>query len=271
VTQVASPRHEDKAAQRPVLGRWASLAPVVAAIAIAWAIAIAAQATGHGRALHHDALIRASVPLWAALLLFVVAWQTMIAAMMLPSSLPLIRLYHRVSGAAPRAGAARAAFLGGYASVWTTFGVLAFVGDVGVHRLVAHWPWLASRPWAIAGGALVLAGAFQFSGLKDRCLTICRNPGQFLFARYRRGVGEGFRLGRSHGLFCLGCCWALMLVAFAAGVANLWWMAALTALMVAERAASDVKAAVTAIGAGLLVLGALAIVPPHLTARLLSA
>jgi predicted metal-binding membrane protein len=243
---------------------------VVAAIAIAWTIAIAAQATGRGASLHHDALIRGSVALWIAVPLFVVAWQAMIAAMMLPSSLPLIRLYHRVSTAAPRATTSRAAFIAGYAFVWTIFGVVAFLGDIGLHRLVARSPWLAARPWAIPGAALMLAGAFQFSGLKERCLTVCRNPGQFLWSRYRRGVREAFALGRSHGLFCLGCCWALMLVAFAAGVANLWWMAALTALMVVERAVRDAPAAVASIGGGLLVLGALAIIPPHLTARLIT-
>jgi predicted metal-binding membrane protein len=247
--------------------RTSTLAPI--AIAIAWALAIAAQATGHGRALHHDALIHSGVPLWAALVLFVVAWQAMIAAMMLPSSLPLIRLYAKVSAPAPSAAASRAAFLGGYTTVWTAFGVVAFLGDVGVHRVVERWGWLAARPWVIGGSALVVAGAFQFSDLKDRCLTVCRNPGQFIFTRYRRGMGEAYRLGRSHGLFCLGCCWALMLVAFAAGVANLWWMAALTAFMVFERRARDAPALVTSIGVGLILLGAFALVPPHLTAPLL--
>src|SRR5258706_540132 len=82
--------------------------------------------------------------------------------------------------------------------------------------------------WPIGGSVLIGAGLFQFSDLKDRCLSECRNPGAFLMKHYRRGAAEAFRIGRTHGLFCLGCCWALMLVAFAVGVANLAWMAVLT-------------------------------------------
>ncbi len=73
---------------------------------------------------------------------------------------------------------------------------------------------------------LALAGAFQFTPLKDACLDKCRHPGQFLMRYYERGAGGGFRLGARHGVFCVGCCWALMLVMFAAGVASLLWMAA---------------------------------------------
>lgn len=82
------------------------------------------------------------------------------------------------------------------------------------------------------------AGAFQFPDLKVRCSSKCRHPGPYLLAHYRRGVGGAFRFGASHGVFCLGCCWALMLVMFGAGVAVLWWMAALTALMVCEKVGS---------------------------------
>ncbi|HZK52255.1 MAG TPA: DUF2182 domain-containing protein, partial [Actinomycetota bacterium] len=83
--------------------------------------------------------------------------------------------------------------------------------------------------------ALALAGLFQFSNLKDRCLRECRHPGPFLLRHYRRGPGAAVELGLRHGLFCLGCCWALMLLMFAVGVANLTWMAVLTALMVYEK------------------------------------
>jgi predicted metal-binding membrane protein len=140
-----------------------------------------------------------------------------------------------VSMVNPMAFTVSIALIAGYAMVWTGFGVLAFVGDVGLHKLVHAWPWLAAHPQLIAGSVLALAGAFQFSELKERCLTECRHPGSFLVQHYGRGEAAAFRLGRIHGMFCLGCCWALMLVGFAAGVANLWWMAALTALMVFEK------------------------------------
>jgi predicted metal-binding membrane protein len=82
---------------------------------------------------------------------------------------------------------------------------------------------------------LALAGAFQFSSLKYACLDKCRHPGPFMLRFYRRGARGGLQLGLRHGLFCLGCCWALMLVMFSVGVASLFAMAMLTALMVYEK------------------------------------
>ena len=199
---------------------------------------------------------------WAALLLFLVAWQAMIAAMMLPSSLPLIRFFDAVSRQHERSAGARAAFLAGYAAVWTGFGLLAFLGDVGVHRTVEAVPWLTARPWLVAGSVLALAGAFQFSDLKEQCLSKCRQPGPYLLAHYRRGRAAAFRLGLGHGLFCLGCCWTLMLVMFAAGVAVLWWMAALTAVMVYEKTGRHGRALTPVIGLALLGLSALAFAHP---------
>jgi predicted metal-binding membrane protein len=101
----------------------------------------------------------------------------------------------------------------------------------------------------------VLAGAFQFSKLKDRCLDHCRHPALFLLRHYRRGVGAGFRLGAFHGLFCLGCCWALMLVMFAVGIANLAWMAPLALLMLYEKAGRHGRRVVRPVGVLLIGLG----------------
>ena len=229
---------------------------VLAAIAIAWALAIAAQAAGDAPKLHHDALIHSSLPRIAALGLFLVAWQAMTAAMMLPSSLPLVRLFARASASQPQPGRAMAAFLGGYAAVWTAFGALAFIGDIGIHATVDSWPWLSDHSYLIAGGTFALAGAFQFSSLKDACLRECRHPAAYLLSHYERGAGGGFRLGRGHGVYCLGCCWALMLVMFGAGVASLWWMAALTALMVYEKTAPGGRRAVPIAGVAFLLLAA---------------
>jgi predicted metal-binding membrane protein len=94
-------------------------------------------------------------------------------------------------------------------------------------------------------------------------LAKCRQPGLYLFARYRRGPAAGFQLGVGHGLFCLGCCWALMLVMFAAGVAMLWWMAALTAVMVYEKTGRHGRALTPVVGIGLLALSALAFAHPE--------
>jgi predicted metal-binding membrane protein len=236
--------------------------PVLVAIAVAWALAVAAQLTGTAGALHHDALIEDGPPLWVALLLFLVAWQAMIAAMMLPSSLPLIRLFEAASRKQERAWLARGAFLAGYAAVWTGFGALAFLGDADVHHVVDSLPWLHERPWLIGGSTLALSGAFQFSDLKDKCLSKCRHPAPYLLAHYRRGVGGAFRLGSGHGIFCIGCCWALMLVMFAAGVAMLWWMAALTAVMVYEKTGRHGAKVTPVVGVALLGLAAIAFAHP---------
>jgi predicted metal-binding membrane protein len=236
--------------------------PVLLAIAAAWALAVVAEVTGKAHALHHDALIEGGPPLWAALLLFLVAWQAMIAAMMLPSSLPLIRLFEVTSRSQERVRRVRGAFLTGYAAVWTGFGAFAFLSDVGVHRTVDSWPWLAAREWLIGGTTLALAGVFQFSDLKDKCLSKCRHPAPYLLAHYRRGSANAFRLGAGHGLFCLGCCWALMLVMFAAGVAVLWWMAALTAVMVYEKTGRYGHRVTPLVGIALLGLAAVAYAHP---------
>ena len=112
--------------------------------------------------------------------------------MMLPSSLPLVRLFNRASSDAPARGRSMAGFLTGYALIWTAFGAAAFAGDALVHadrrrrRARAH-------EWIIVGGLLALAGAVQFTPLKDRCLTECRHPGAFLMRHYRRGPAEASR------------------------------------------------------------------------------
>jgi predicted metal-binding membrane protein len=235
---------------------------VLLAIAGSWALAVVAEATHTPGALHHDALIEGGPPLWAALLLFLVAWQAMVAAMMLPSSLPLIRLFEAASRKQERLGRVRAAFFGGYAAVWTGFGAFAFLGDVGVHHTVDSVPWLSAREWLIGGSTLALAGAFQFSDLKDKCLSKCRHPAPYLLSHYRRGARGAFRLGFGHGVFCLGCCWALMLVMFAAGVAVLWWMAALTAVMVYEKTGRYGRKVTPVVGVALLGLAAVAFAHP---------
>jgi predicted metal-binding membrane protein len=115
---------------------------------------------------------------------------------------------------------------------------------------------ISANAWAIGPAVLALAGAFQFSSLKDRCLDVCRHPGAFLLRHYERGTGGAFRLGSRHGLFCLGCCWALMLLMFSVGVANLWWMAVLALVMLHERTSAAGRRAVPVTGVALLGIAA---------------
>jgi predicted metal-binding membrane protein len=235
---------------------------VLSAIGAAWIIALAADHTRWAGALHHHGEVPRGTSLWAALLLFLLAWQAMIAAMMLPSSLPLIRLFEAASRSQEHVRRVRTVFLAGYVAVWTGFGAIAFFGDVGLHRAVDQVPSLAERPWLVAGGVLALAGVFQFSDLKDKCLSKCRHPAPYLLGHYRRGEGAAFRLGFGHGIFCLGCCWALMLVMFALGAAVLWWMAALTALMVYEKVGRHGEEAARVAGVALVAAAVLLLAHP---------
>ena len=138
-------------------------------------------------------------------------------------------MYAAATAGAPERSRSMAAFVGGYALVWSAFGALAFVSTRGSTPRVSASPWLEEHDWAIGPSVLLLAGAFQFSSLKDACLRACRHPASFLRRHYRRGPARRLRRSaRATASFCVGCCWALMLVMFAAGAANLIWMAALT-------------------------------------------
>ena len=149
---------------------------MAAGIAAAWVLAIAAEATGSAGHLHHDALIEGGPGVLPGLLLFLAAWQAMIAAMMLPSSLPLIRLFGGASASQSRPGVAMAGLIAGYAAVWTAFAAAAFCFDVGVHAAVDSSVWLQANQGYIGPATLAIAGAFQFTPLKDACLRHCRHP-----------------------------------------------------------------------------------------------
>jgi predicted metal-binding membrane protein len=209
------------------------LAVLAAAIGGAWLIAVLAQLTGNAGALHHHALIEGGASLFVALPLFLVVWQVMIAAMMLPASLPTIRVFTRASARLARPRLALAVFMAAYCAVWTMFGLAAFLGDVGLHHLADTTPWLGERPWLIEAGVLILAGVYQFVPLKRQGLAACRHPVTGVMEA--RGIApEAARIGFRHAIDCVASSWALMLLMFAAGFANLWWMAALAAVMAYE-------------------------------------
>jgi predicted metal-binding membrane protein len=235
---------------------------LLAGIAAAWVVSAWAELSGAAAQFHHHALYESGRPFWLSALLVLCSWQVMTAAMMLPSSLPFIRMYRAAASNAPEFPQALALFLTAYFGVWTAFALAAFAGDMQLHRLVDVWPWLGAHSQIIAAGTLALAAVYQLTPLKDACLKACRHPGLYLVSHYQRGALNGLRLGLGHALFCLGCCWALMLVMFAAGVAHLAWMGVLALIMLVEKAAPHGERYVVPIGAALGALAVAAFVAP---------
>jgi predicted metal-binding membrane protein len=237
---------------------------LVGTVVASWALTIVFAAGGNAHIVSHDALLDAgAIPALGSLLLFLAAWQVMTAAMMLPSSMPMIGLFAHVSGRQQRPRLALAVFLAAYFVVWSGFAVVALMSDAGLHRLVESWAWLDRHDYLIPGVVFVLAGAFQFSSLKERCLDACRSPVGFLFRYYQRGPKAAWNLGIRHGLFCLGCCWALMLIMFAVGVGSLIGMAALTGIMVIEKTNRHGRRLASIVGIALLIWGGLVLMQPN--------
>jgi predicted metal-binding membrane protein len=204
-------------------------------VAAAWAVAVVAALTGQRYLIDHHFLLEESGLSWpVAALVFLACWQVMIAAMMLPASMPTFTLMIGATRAQPGALLARGAFYAGYAAMWTVFALLAFAGDTTLHHAVDASPWLGAHAFLIGAATLAGAGAYQFSGLKSRCLAACHNSWT-VFARSNQArSGAAWRLGARHGLASVGCCWGLMLIMFGLGVGGLGWMAALTGAMVIE-------------------------------------
>jgi predicted metal-binding membrane protein len=239
-------------------------------VAAAWTVALLATLTRQIYLIDHGFLLeRSRLPWLISLAIFLASWQIMTVAMMLPSSMPMVYMLVYASRQQARPKMVQAAFLAGYAVVWTGFAIAAFFGDTLVHRLVDRWPWLDANSYLIGALTFMVAGAFQFSPLKERCLTACRSPFSFFVRYYRKGVGAAWRLGLRHGAFCLGCCWALMLVMFGVGVGSLAWMAALAGVMVVEKTIPGGQRLSPIVGIVLVLLAAVWLIQP--TAGLWSA
>jgi predicted metal-binding membrane protein len=185
-------------------------------------------------------------------------WFVMMAGMMVPSAAPTVLLFDRVARrAAPGAALARTApFVAGYLLVWGAFSVAATA--LQVELIAAGWideMGVSARPW-LTTALLAGVGTYQWLPAKRACLDHCRSPVQFLVEAYRPGASGALVMGVRHGLYCLGCCWALMLLLFAGGVMNLAVIAALTALVAFEKLAPAGPASARISGALLIGFGA---------------
>lgn len=174
-------------------------------------------------------------------LVMVAMWWSMMIAMMAPSAAPTILLYVRVYRHAEAQGsvdklAPAGAFAAGYLLVWLGFSILATALQWELTRLgILTEMTMASRSAYLSASVLLLAGLYQFSPLKDRCLTHCRAPASFLSQHWRPGAAGALRLGALHGAYCVGCCGLLMALLFVGGVMNMIWIAILAVLVLAEK------------------------------------
>jgi len=208
-------------------------------IVLAWLSLWLWRESPHGRFLGHDAV--GDIELLAdgyftLLALFVAGWTLMTVAMMLPTSLPLVAFFRSLVRKRSDHVTLVTLLVLGYVVVWAAFAGLAHVGDVGIHLAVERVGWLHENAWVIAASTFALAGVYQFSTLKYSCLEKCRSPVTFVMQNWRgQERWDALRLGVRHGIFCLGCCWALMLLMFAVGVGNIAWMLVLAVVMAIEK------------------------------------
>jgi len=196
---------------------------------------------------------------------YVVSWTLMMAAMMLPATVPMVLIYEGMRAGRERRGetlprAATAMLVGGYLVVWAVAGVLAWMVFEAVRDIDAL-AWGEAGRW-VAAVTIGAAALYQLTPLKRACLTHCRSPLMFIAEHWSPGRRGALLIGLRHGLWCLGCCWALMAALFALGVMDLRWMAIVAAAIAAEKLLPSGLVARRGVALGLLGLAiAVAAVP----------
>ncbi len=194
-----------------------------------------------------------------ALLIFLMWWVMMIA-MMTPSAAPVVLLFLALKRVgADKANAARLSllFLAGYLIAWGGFSLLATLAQWGLEQVgLSDGPMMTVRSKAFAGFVLIAAGLYQLSSLKSACLRHCQSPARFLAEHNRPGASGAFSMGVIHGTFCLGCCWALMLLLFVGGIMNLYWIVAIAIYVALEKLLPRARWLIPATGIGLIATGA---------------
>jgi predicted metal-binding membrane protein len=180
---------------------------------------------------------------WDLALVFLM-WVVMMVAMMIPAASPVILLFAEINRRRDGHQAtfvSTGQFLLGYLTAWTGFSALATLAQWALLTAALVSPMMQSTSKVLGGGLLLGAGLFQFSPLKYACLRQCRSPMGFLATEWRDGPRAAFRMGLKHGGYCLGCCWALMVLLFVFGVMNLLWVACISGFVLLEKITSANK------------------------------
>ena len=183
-------------------------------------------------------------------------WAVMMIGMMLPSATPMILLFtmvQRKQGTRPIL--TTGTFAAGYLIIWGGFAVAAAGLQVELGQMALLSSSLAFVSKRLAALTFLLAAAYEFSPLKNRCLTQCSSPLSFITVHWRPGIAGALRMGIVHGAFCVGCCWALMLLLFIAGVMNLLWVALLAALVLVQKVLPHQRTTTVVTGGAMLIVG----------------
>ncbi len=165
-------------------------------------------------------------------------WAIMMVGMMVPSAAPMILIYAAVARKAKKEGmpmASTGAFAAGYIFMWTVFSLLVTLAQWQLDRAALLSPMMVADSPKFGAGLLMAAGVYQWLPVKDSCLKHCRSPFHFISTHWRPGPAGAFIMGMSHGIFCVGCCWVLMLLLFVGGVMNIMWIAAITIFVLLEK------------------------------------
>ena len=190
-------------------------------------------------------------------------WAVMMIGMMTGTAAPVLLLFAAArAGHGDRGRSPGVLMFGlGYLGVWVGFSAIATFGQWALHHAAMLSPAMAASSPRVAGGILVAAGIYQLTPWKRLCLTHCRTPLGFLMSNWRDGIAGALQMGLRHGMYCLGCCWALMCVLFAVGVMNLVWVAMLTVFVLLEKIGpagaivSGVAGVVMVVGGALMTAG----------------
>lgn len=184
-------------------------------------------------------------------------WGLMSAAMMLPTFVPAARVFGELATVRATDGASMAALVLGYGAVWLVFSTFAAALQLGLSKAgAASGAGQLLSPW-LSAGLLATAGVYQFSSAKEACLAKCRHPLMFFMEHWAPGLQPAFAMGARLGIWCVGCCWLLMLLGFVGGAMNILWMGAATLFMAMEKLPEIGRYLTKPLGAALLV-GAIA-------------
>jgi predicted metal-binding membrane protein len=236
------------------------LAALATVVVLAWAYLLLGAGMDIGSAMGGMAMPMGWSAGYAALM--AVMWVLMMLAMMLPSAAPMILLHATVSRRRdPGRGVRRALlFALGYVAVWGGFALTATAAQWALERVALLTATMATGSALLASLIFVAVGIYQFTPLKQACLRHCRSPLEFLAGHWRQGGRGALTMGASHGGYCLGCCWALMLLLFVGGVMNLAWIAGLAMFVLLEKLLPAGALVGRILGVGLVVLGVFGIV-----------